>query len=222
MSQKSPETELETRERLLAAAGHVFAEVGFKNATIRDICDRAGANIAAVNYHFQGKEHLYEAVLQQAKACAFEKYPIPGASCESVPPRERLLAFIRSFLLRVLDQGRPSWHGKLMAREMIEPTVALDRIVDQAVRPQQQALASIIRSILGERVDEEAIRLHVCSIVGQCVFHHHARPVIDRLFPQQRYDAAFIERLAGHITDFSYRAMCARREELCGASEGAA
>ena len=41
-----------TRDKLIEAAGHVFAERGYRAATIRDICRRAGANVAAVNYTF--------------------------------------------------------------------------------------------------------------------------------------------------------------------------
>ena len=51
-----------TRLQLIEAAGEVFAEMGFQNATVREICRRAGANVAAVNYHFQSKEALLDAV----------------------------------------------------------------------------------------------------------------------------------------------------------------
>ena len=67
------QTEQETRNRLLNAAGEVFAEKGFKSATVRAICDRAGANIAAVNYHFGDKEHLYSEVLRFAHAYGDEE-----------------------------------------------------------------------------------------------------------------------------------------------------
>lgn len=47
---------IETQRRLLEAAGEVFAEMGFNSARIRDICKRADANVAAVNYHFAIKK----------------------------------------------------------------------------------------------------------------------------------------------------------------------
>ena len=65
----------ETRRQLLEAAGAVFAEVGFRDATVREICKRAGANVAAVNYHFGDKETLYLEVLRYTHARALEKYP---------------------------------------------------------------------------------------------------------------------------------------------------
>ena len=51
-------TRTNTRQRVLEAAGEVFAERGFRAATVREICQRAKANLAAVNYHFGDKERL--------------------------------------------------------------------------------------------------------------------------------------------------------------------
>ena len=48
-----------TKARLLEAAGEEFAEKGFELARVRAICERAGANLAAINYHFGDKEQLY-------------------------------------------------------------------------------------------------------------------------------------------------------------------
>ncbi len=58
--------DLETRERLLRTGARLFAERGFKQVTVRDICRAARANVAAVNYHFGNKLGLYREVLQVA------------------------------------------------------------------------------------------------------------------------------------------------------------
>ena len=103
-----------TRQRLLDAAGEVFAEQGFHKATVREICNRAGANVAAINYHFRDKQGLYTSVLQYAHQCSVDKYPHYDGSNARV--EEQLKVFARSFLLRIFDDGRPAWHGKLMSR----------------------------------------------------------------------------------------------------------
>ena len=95
----------ETRRQLLEAAGEVFAEAGFRDATVREICRRAGANIAAVNYHFGDKETLYAEVLRYAQQKALEKYPPLLGVAADAPPEEKLRAFVRSFLLRIFDKG---------------------------------------------------------------------------------------------------------------------
>ena len=68
----SNEHESDTRQRLIEAAAGMFVEQGFNAAKVRDIVARAGANVAAVNYHFGSKEGLYAAVIQYHSAQAIE------------------------------------------------------------------------------------------------------------------------------------------------------
>ncbi|MEX2581179.1 MAG: efflux transporter outer membrane subunit [Verrucomicrobiales bacterium] len=53
----------QTRSRLLDAAESLFADNGFRNVSLRLITRKAGANLAAVNYHFGSKEALVREVL---------------------------------------------------------------------------------------------------------------------------------------------------------------
>ncbi len=85
-----------TRDRLIDAAGEVFAEVGFRAATVREMCRRAGANVAAVNYHFRDKEELYQEVFRQAH-CAADEVVKTAASLDGLAPKEQLGHFIESF-----------------------------------------------------------------------------------------------------------------------------
>lgn len=200
----------DTKQRLLEAAGEVFADHGFADATVRDICDRADANIAAINYHFQGKERLYAAVLRYAYNAALERFPPTFGLPENPTPRQRLHSFVRAFLLRMFDDGRPAWFGRLLSREMLEPTAALDELVNLAIKPQQELLITIIRSIAPGMADADA-RLTMFSVIGQALFYHHCRSVIDRTSPFPVYTPEAIDRLAEHITAFSYSAIEARQ-----------
>jgi AcrR family transcriptional regulator len=198
----------ETRLQLLEAAGEVFAEVGFRDATVREICRRADANIAAINYHFGDKETLYLEVLRYAHGKALEKYPPLLGIEEDAPPEKKLRAFIHSLLLRIFDKGPTSWHGKLMSREMIEPTKALDSLVEERMRPMVAQLWKIVAEILNCPINDERVRLCSLSVVSQCVFYNHCRPVVTRLFPDKMpQDTASIGHLVEHITKFSLAAM---------------
>ena len=198
----SDPTRTETRQRLLEAAGEVFAARGFRAATVREICQRAQANLAAVNYHFGDKERLYAAVLQYTFHCA-EPFPLDLGLGVEATVEERLRAFIRSHLFSLLAEGRPAWHRKLIAREMAEPTQALDTVVDQMIRPEAELLMAIVRDVLGPDAHPQRVWQCASSIIGQCLFYHHARPVIMRLNLEQTYTPEAIEELVDHIAQFS-------------------
>ena len=192
-----------TEQRLLEAAGEVFAAHGFRAATVREICQRAGANIAAINYHFGDKEGLYFAVLKSCSEAALQKYPPTLGLGPNATSEERLHAFVRSLLFRIADKGQPSWHGKLIAHEMTEPTKALTALIDKVYGPALKQLEAIVRELLGRRAPVTVVRQCQLSVLGQCLYFHYARPAIQHIHPEQGFEPADIERLAKHITQFS-------------------
>src|SRR3989449_6377586 len=207
----------DTRQRLLEAAGEVFAERGFRDATIQEICRRADANIAAVHYHFADKERLYRAVIQYAEGCAGDSPPADVAP--DAPAEKRLRAHIESFLLRLLDEGHPAWLGKLMAREMSQPTPALDIIVQEKIRTTDRRVDAIVRELLGAGACDDDVRACVLSVQGQCLFYRHCHPVLTRLFPERSFGREEVPELARHIVRFSLAGIRAtgRRARKSGA-----
>ena len=74
------QSQAKTRQCLLDAAGELFAEKGFRLAGTREICRKAGTEIAAIHYHFGNKENLYEAVLRYADSLLVDAIPTFEAS----------------------------------------------------------------------------------------------------------------------------------------------
>jgi len=72
-----------------------------------------------------------------------------------------------------------------MSREMIEPTAALDSLVQERLRPMAEQLRAIVAEILDCPPNAERVMLCGMSVVSQCVFYHHCRPVVSRLFPNR-------------------------------------
>lgn len=204
---KSESAPAATRELLLEAAGEVFADAGFRAATMREICRRAGANIAAVNYYFGDKERLYLEVLLHAHRRSQDLYPTDVGMSPDASAEDRLKVFVHGFLRWILASGPLAWHGKLIAMEMIQPTAALDALREVSLQPLADEVRGIVERLLGPGASPEIVRLCGCSIVSQCLFYIHCRSVISRLFPEQKYGESDIARLAEHITQFSLSAL---------------
>ncbi|MBL8875793.1 MAG: CerR family C-terminal domain-containing protein [Phycisphaerae bacterium] len=201
-SEASPDT----RARLIEAAGEEFAENGFAKATVRDICAKAAANIAAVNYHFRDKETLYLETLRHAHRYSIEHYPHHGGLASDAPAKDRLRAFVRAFLAKMLDADRPKWHGRLISREMTEPTPALTLIIEEGVRPQFAALCAIVHE-LAPSLKGESLEASAASVIGQALHYHHCNSMIKRLYTERKDGFPFdLEFLTDHITRFSLAA----------------
>jgi AcrR family transcriptional regulator len=195
----------DTRKRLLESAGQVFADKGFKASTVREICQRAKANVAAVNYYFRDKERLYVEAVKWVIHCQEENFPLPELAPDT-PSVEKLRGFIRLVLGRMLDPRNPPWHHQLFLREMAQPTAACAEVVNERIRP----VAEILMKLVGELVPglpKRKRNLIAFSIVGQCFYHRVARPIVKILVGEeesQAYDAAL---LAEHVTQFSLAAL---------------
>ncbi|MFO0889756.1 MAG: CerR family C-terminal domain-containing protein [Isosphaeraceae bacterium] len=194
-----------TKQRLLEAAGEEFAAKGLELARIRTICDRAGANLGAVNYHFGDKEHLYIEALREAHRCGVDWEELNEA--EHLSPSERLRTFIRHFLGRVLSMNHPeSWQNRLMLREMLAPTPFSDVLVREVIRPRFEHMKGLMRAICPE-ADERKLNALVFSVIGQCLHYKMARAVTVRLVGAEAFQALDLEYLTEHITGFCLAAL---------------
>ncbi len=196
-----------SRQRLLEIATEVFAEQGFHNARVRDICGRAGVNVAAINYHFGDKKGLYEEVLAHAFRELTGDDPTDFDFDPAAPAEERLEAFVMNLLSQLLSEGRGATYTRLVAREMVDATDALTRVIEEGIRPQVDLLLEVLGDLLGPGADESLTRRCVSSIIGQCLFYHFARPAILQLSLEEHLQPQAIQPLASHVTAFSLAAI---------------
>jgi len=196
----------DTRTKLLDAAGAIFAEEGYRAATVREISSRAGANLALVNYHFGDKEQLYSAAVSHAASCCRDRVPLPVWTV-GTSPRVKLRDFIHMFLQRVAVDHEPAWHGQLIMREMVMPTRACEEFVKSIVQPTSELLREILDELLPTSIPERNHQLIAMSIVGQILHYWSARPVIERLLGADEFRALDVDTLCDHITSFSLAAI---------------
>ena len=190
-----------TRTKLLEAAGQVFAERGFHDATVREICSRAEANVAAVNYYFGDKVELYEEVLRQAVRAVHDD--ALREALNDMDPRQALRRMVRHIMGRLSSANKASWTMRIMAHEMVQPTPAFARVVDEIVAPTSAMLRRVIGRLLNLPPDHERTRLCTHSVMGQVIHYVQARPMIERLWPELKMTEETMDRIAQHIADFS-------------------
>ncbi len=207
-----------TRVRIIDAAGEIFAERGFNGTTVRDICQRAGANLAAVNYYFGDKQRLYVETVLQAHRWRMERAALPDWSAET-PPKEKLADFIRTFIRRVRSGPGETWHTPLLMREMMLGDAACIEVVRESIRPQFEILVSILRELLPSDVTLQQLHLTAFSVVGQCLFYHFADPVVRNLVVGSEYAEYDVDKLANHIIAFSLSAIERPQPVRAGATQ---
>jgi TetR/AcrR family transcriptional regulator, regulator of cefoperazone and chloramphenicol sensitivity len=206
----------ETRQRLLAAASEVFAQKGFWETTHVEICEKAQANTAAVNYHFGSKENLYVEAWKYSFERSVEAHPPDGGIAPEAPVDQRLHGRILAFMQRIED---PDNHEiEIIHKEMANPTGLLTEVLPQAVEPMRQGLRSIVQELLGHGASEQQVSLCVMSLVGQCfgpMLHlRHARMVPGAPRPIGPPLLFEVDDLANHVTQFSLAGIRGIREGL--------
>lgn len=208
----TPISDHETRLRILNAAARLFAERGFQDVTVRDICGEAGANVAAVNYYFRDKSGLYREVIRQIIGFMQQMMERAHNAGPNKTAEERLGHYIRTFLQHILQSGDACWQGMLMAREMTDPTPGLDLIFQQAIRPNSERVRALVSEIMGRPVSDPMVGMCVGSVQTQMI--GLANPIARRFIPN--FSPEVIAAIAEHITRFSLGGIRATKESGTG------
>lgn len=189
-----------TRDRLIQTALDVFAEKGFQAATVAEICGAAGANIAAVNYHFGDKAGLYREAWRSAFETALDAFPRDEGVALDASAEDRLRAMIRSLLYRLGAVGPAECLQRLHVHEQLNPTGLVRRSRDQAMRG---PLHDTLREIMGPDADDLMVDLCALSVMAQCRAVLPLNRREHRFFEKRRLTRPLIEQLADHVTRFS-------------------
>lgn len=162
--------DLDTRERLLQAATRLFAEHGFEKVTVRDIVAAAGANVAAVNYHFAGKLGLYTEVIDHAISLVQRVHDGTHSAPAGSSAEERLHVYVHSLLSLSQSPDDLDWVYQLLRHEMENPTAATQTILRRVMQPRMRYLCQVIGELTGQGADDEHVRNCAMSVQAQCYF----------------------------------------------------
>jgi AcrR family transcriptional regulator len=212
------QADVDTRQRLLDTAARCFAQHGFGNVTVRDLCDDAKANVAAVNYHFGSKEGLYRAVIDRAVEAmrALDREAREAGTGES--PEEQLRVYVRVFLQRLAVIGHNSWIHQIIRREFMEPSTGLDVLIEQGLRPRFEYLGGIVGALIGAPAGDSRVMQCISSIQSQFLMLVPS-PAFNRVYQKLGRTPPSVDEIAEHIAMFSLagiRALATPRRRRIG------
>lgn len=203
------------RARILQVAASLFADDGYKLASVRKICEAAHVNVAMVNYYFHSKEELHLAAFDYARGLArASAADVAAASARAqLPPVQQLRLAIEALVSDMLRSGSASLFSRLVARELIEPTAAIHKLAERNVRPQHALFTSLIRGVVGDAMPADVVQKCVFSVIGQAVFYARSRIVHELVAPEITYDEAGTASIAQHVAAFSLAALDGLRRQ---------
>lgn len=190
----------DARDRLLDAAEKLFSERGFAGTSVRDLTTAAGCNIAAVNYHFGGKDKLYIEMFRRHMEGVFADH---RANIEKVmtsdnPTLEKLLGtLIRAALEDLTEADGKIPMLKLTVQESLNPQLEEEIVALEMVRQFLTHIRDALMKLL-PGLDEEKAMLCVFSLEG-LVLH----PLLFSDFYCEFSQRQDVKELVGHIVRFA-------------------
>ena len=188
----------QTRLRLLDAGLAVFSEVGYHGATIREIAGRAGTNIAAISYHFGGKDGLYAEVVHAAFAEAAGEAAVEAKS--STDADDRLHRFVRALVCGANDDTLDLQRARLLAWDTLErASRALTRPSGYQL-PFVTAAGQVVGDVLGADAAPGERSMLGIWLVGQCLAFQQVR----HLLPEREAEAMMTPKVRDAIAEVVY------------------
>lgn len=206
-AESHPDRSSQTREALLDVAEHIFAERGYRATSVRAITQAAGCNLAAINYHFGGKEKLYQEVFRRRLAAMREtriervRRTMEDAGDEA--GLDLLLkAFISAFVEPLIEESTGRHWLRLLARELLEPQLPARMFYAEMVEPVHEVMIDALTRVV-PGLDEAAALLCVQSLEGQLVHFVNLHRLCARSRNLRGLKAFALPQAMEHVREFS-------------------
>jgi AcrR family transcriptional regulator len=171
-----------TRQALILAGIRLFGRQGFSATSVRQLASEAGANIAAITYHFGGKDGLRTACAEEfgrRMAEAMGGRPVSGDhSAEAA--REELRAIIRTVVGFLLGAEGASALVPFMLRELAEDGPGINVVYRGFAEPMHQRLCDVWARATGAEPEAETVKLAVFALIGQLMYFRIGQAIVTR------------------------------------------
>ena len=188
-----------TRQALLDHGTDVFAENGFDGASVREITRRATSNLAAINYHFGGKNALYAEVLRAAVAALSDASLLDEETIARVTREEAVRLFIRQQVTPLLKHGQIGRYLRIFAWETLAPTPVYRDFIASEKLPILDQAEKIVRRFLPDAAAREQITVATIWLTQQATPFIRHYDTLSEPPLSLKIDRDFIEQLAADL-----------------------
>jgi len=180
------------RRALLDATRELCVEVGLDAASSKSIADRAGVNPAMINYYFDSKEGLCQAMMLDALTPLVAQLEAAGKSGASGMTIQR---FVKAYMQTL---SRNPWLPQLVVREVLPENGRFRELFFAQLATRAAALLpQLLEREFGNEgnAEEQDLQLTMISILSLAIFPFVAAPVLHGVLGVDVTDDAFVERL---------------------------
>lgn len=156
-----------TKSKILEAAGQLIAQNGFAQTSSKQIAKAAEVDLAAINYHFDGRDGLYKALLIEAHAHYIDEQYLINLVESSLPPEEKLENFINAFVEKIKDNNQ--WYSKVFIRELVSSSPQLYNFMENDGSRKFRLVCKVISQVSGLDENDPALLPCILSIIAPCL-----------------------------------------------------
>lgn len=194
-----------TKERVFLAGLSMFAEKGFADTTVREICKQAeSSNMNVVNYYFGGKEELYRAILEMMFSELGNRMESMGSTDTGTPPEKRLFDLIATHCSMLFAGGKVAADFiAIYNKEIAQPSKFFNELIDRHMTGQNKDIVDLVGEILGPDAPRWLCQDCAVSVFSQIIYYSTTWVLYRRVNPNHPGMEAYHEHLADHVYRFS-------------------
>ncbi len=211
----------ETRAQLLEAGLKLFGRLGYEAVPTRMLAREAGVNLAAIAYHFGGKQGLFEAVTESivtkirqrsmpvAEALQKDLAEAGGDRVKLAAAAERL---VRAQIETFVAHGPRQDEIGLVLREFAVPSSAFPILFKNLIEPMHRAVSGLTAAVRGVPPDHPSAILAAHVMMGQVIGFGVAKQPVLRRLGWSEYTPERIDAIADILVPMALNALGLGRE----------
>jgi len=192
------------RQRLIHAAGMLYAEHGMDRASTRQLAHAAGVNLAAIAYYFGGKSGLRDAVISHVVAQSRERFgglfarlatALEDAAGDRALLSSATYRFVSDYLHACLTPHRETWWIDVLMSAMGDETGSDTQLVDAVFSPGFDVVCALVATATGTPAGAPEAKVLATSVIGEFLIFYKERWIVLRQLNWDRYTPSRIDEV---------------------------